>query len=66
MEVAMKKRSRLITVMIAVCSFGPGEVSKLANCYRAALADRAPVVDALHAHWGEFLAASGLSATGGP
>jgi hypothetical protein len=65
MEVAMKQRSRLITVMIAaVAALAPVKSASSQTATGPPCADRAPVVNALHAHWGEFLVASGLSSDG--
>ena len=61
----MKKRSRLTAVIIAgLAALAPVKSVSSQTATGPPCADRARVVDALHAHWGEFLVASGLSNDG--
>jgi hypothetical protein len=65
MEVTMKDRSRLITVIVAaVAVLAPVKSTSSQTATGPPCADRARVVDALHEHWREFLVASGLSTDG--
>jgi hypothetical protein len=65
MEVAMKDRSRLIaTIVAAFAVLAPVKSAGSQTATGPPCADRARVVDALQAHWGEFLVASGLSTDG--
>jgi hypothetical protein len=65
MEVGMKDRSRLITVIVAALAvLAPVKSTSSQTATGPPCADRALVVDALHEHWREFLVASGLSTDG--
>jgi hypothetical protein len=59
MEVAMKDRSRLMAVIVAAFAvLAPVKFAGSQTAIGPPCADRARVVDALQAHWGEFLVAS--------
>jgi len=61
----MKNRSRLIASLVAAFAvLAPVKSASSQTATGPPCADRARIVDVLHAHWGEFLVASGLSNDG--
>lgn len=61
----MKNRSRLITALVAAFAvLAPVKSASSQTATGPPCADRARVVDVLHAYWGEFLVGSGLSNDG--